>query len=511
MSVVEGRAVEGRGFEESVDVVIVGAGASGAVLAREMAADGRSVLLVEEGPWYTPEAKQGFSITDAMARLYRGQGTTVAAGLGNTPVITNPLGWGAGGSSVLTGGVCFRTPDRVLDGWVRDFGLEQLAPAELEPCFEEVEADLGVTETPEAILSAGIKRYRAAAESLGYETRRVKRNMTGCRGASRCNFVCPIGAKASVDRVYIPQALESGAHLICDALVKRVTFRGDRATGVEGQLLGPGGKARGSFRVRARVVVLALGAVHTPQLMMRNGIGTGSGLVGRGLTIHPGFRAYGVFPESVEAALGAAQGIYLPGPMERGITLIDIPTIPGLMGATVPGLGGAAREYMERRRHIMPFGGMIHDTDEGRIIDVPGREPLMQYSLGRAAKRTFVEAIQLMAHIFFEAGAEEVLLSLPPYKVLRSVDEVRAMDADAVQWKHAECASFHPLGTVRMGTDPSASVVDPSGRVWEHPNLFVVDGGVVPTHIGVNAQMTIMAIALKLARGIRERGGDLFA
>ncbi len=510
MQVIEGRKAEKKRFEDSADVVIIGSGASGAVLAKEMIDDGRSVILLEEGPWYTPEQKCQFSITEAMMKLFRSQGATVAAGLGDTPLISNLLGWGAGGSSVLTGGVCFRTPDSVLDGWVKDLGLDQLSPAAMEPFFDEVEADLRIELTPEAALSEGVRRYRSAAESMGMEARRVKRNITGCRGASRCNFVCPVGAKNSVDRVYLPEALEGGTKLICDALAQRLTFSGDRVTGVEGRFLAPGGKKLGRFRVRGKLVILAMGAVHTPQFMARNGVGTGSGLLGRGLTIHPGFRAYGVFPDEVKAGLGAGQGIYLPGPMEKGITLIDIPTVPGVMGATVPGIGAASREYMEKRHHIMPFGGMIHDYDEGRIINVPGREPIIEYSLGGRAKETFIDAVKLLGRIYFEAGVEEVLISIPPYKRLRSMDDVEQMDAKQVQWKHAESASFHPLGTVRMGTSATDSIVDPSGRVWEHPNLFVVDGGIVPTHLGVNAQVTIMALALKLARGIRGRAGELF-
>ena len=115
MSVVAGREA-GSPLEDSADVVIVGSGASGAVLAKELIADGRSVILVEEGPWYTPEQKQRFTVPEAMQKLFRAGGATVATGVGDTPVISNPLGWGAGGSSVLTGGVCFRTPEPILSG-----------------------------------------------------------------------------------------------------------------------------------------------------------------------------------------------------------------------------------------------------------------------------------------------------------------------------------------------------------------------------------------------------------
>ena len=121
------------------------------------------------------------------------------------------------------------------------------------------------------------------------------------------------------------------------------------------------------------------------------------------------------------------------------------------------------------------------------------------------------EMARTMGRVFFEAGALEVLMHMPPFERFGSRADLEKMTADSVQWRHIEAGSYHPLGTVRMGVDAATSVVDPDGRVWGHPNLFVVDGGIVPTHIGVNSQETIMAMALKLARGMREQGPQLFA
>ncbi len=511
MPIIQGREITGRLHEDSADVVIVGSGASGAVVAKEMVADGRSVILLEEGPWFTPEQKAGFTHTESMMKLFRAGGGTAAVGRGDSPVISNLLGWGAGGSSTITGGVCFRTPDKVLQDWERNLGLTEYGPAGLAPYFDEIEADLDVRETPEGALSDGARRFRGGAEALGFEIKRTPRNMTGCRGASRCNFVCPIGAKNSVDRNYIPEAVDAGMQLVCDAMATKLSFAGDRVTGVKGRFIGEGSRKLGRFHFRAKLVVLAMGTVHTAQLMMRNRVGRGSGLLGKGMTLHPSFRVYGVFPDEVRAGLGAMQGIYSPTMADQGVSLISIMTPPGAMGANVPGIGRDAREYMEKRKHIMAFGAMTHDRDEGRVVNVPGREPLMLYTLGREAKQLFVDAAQAMGRIFFEAGADEILLHFPPFERFASVEELKQLQVDAVKWKFLECASYHPLGTVRMGIDRETSVVDPGGRVWEHPNLFVVDGGVVPTHIGVNSQETIMAMALKLSRGLRERGDALFA
>ena len=509
MSVVEGREAGSR-LEDAADVVIVGSGASGAVLARELVADGRSVILLEEGPWFTPEQKQRFTVPEAMQKLFRAGGATAATGVGDTPVISNPLGWGAGGSSVLTGGVCFRTPDAITHTWEREIGLEGYGPEGLAPFLDEIERDLHVAPTPEAALSEALKRFRGGAEALGIEMLHTPRNMSGCRGASRCNFVCPVEAKHSVDRNYLPEALDGGMRLICDALAQKVIVKGGRITGIRGRLLGPGGKPKGRFQVFGKVVILAMGAVHTAQFLLQNDLGTGSGLVGKGMTIHPAMRSYGVFPDEVRAGRGAMQGIYSPTLADEGIHLIAIMTPPGVMGSNVPGFGPQAREYMEKRKHIMAFGAMIHDCDEGRVVDIPGREPLMYYTLGPEAKALFVRAAQVMCDIYFESGASEVLMTMPPFERIRSREEAAKVTVDQVQWKHLECGSYHPLGTARMGTDEKASVVDPRGRIWGHDNVYVVDGGIVPTHLGVNSQETIMAVALKLARQIRDDGERIF-
>src|SRR4029077_7478926 len=103
------------------------------------------------------------------------------------------------GSSVLTGGVCFRLPHEVLHDWSTRLGLEDMTPDALAPHFDELERDMGVGVVPDAMRSRSTELFVEGAEALGIAMKPLRRNTTGCKGASRCNFGCPNGAKMSVD------------------------------------------------------------------------------------------------------------------------------------------------------------------------------------------------------------------------------------------------------------------------------------------------------------------------
>src|SRR5690606_14842652 len=133
--------------------------------------------------------------------------------------------------------VCFRTPEPLLDAWVRDLGLENLAPRRLEPCFEAVERAMRVEEVPVEMRSHSTVLFDRGATRLGYPLEPLRRNTSGCCGCSRCNFVCPQGAKMSVDLSYLPRAVAAGARVYSQCLVDAIDVEGDRAVGVRGRVL----------------------------------------------------------------------------------------------------------------------------------------------------------------------------------------------------------------------------------------------------------------------------------
>lgn len=507
MSAIErGRELESsRELAIDADVVVVGSGAAGSVVAAELAEAGQRVVVVEEGPHVPPERYGKMRPTESMRHVWRDGGLTVAIGLGDTPVINVMMGSAIGGSSILTGGVCFRTPDKVLHEWSDVMGLDELTPERMDACFASVERTVHVEEVPITLRSRSTTLFgEGLRRAHGIELTPLRRNTKGCNGCGRCNFGCPHGSKMSVDITYLPRALAAGARVLSDALVDRILVKGDRAIGVTGRLKnGKHGKPRTPFTVRARRVVLAAGAYASPLLLMRSGIGRLSGQVGRNLTLHPGFRFMARFDEPVRGWKGALQSAYTAAFEDEGITCVGLFIPPGALAGTMPGIGPEHVERAEGIPHLAVFGGMLHDDPGGRVHDVLGK-PLMTYRMSKKDRSVVPGLIRKMANIFFAAGAREVIL---PVLGLGGVDAdgLAKVDLEHVPGKMLECASQHPLGTCRMGTSAHHAVVDPDGQSFEVRELFVADGSILPTSLGVNPQLSIMAMATRIAWKLRER------
>jgi choline dehydrogenase-like flavoprotein len=484
------------------DVVVVGSGAAGAVVAAELAESGLRVVVLEEGP-NVPSALLGrMRPSETMRHVWRDGALSVAFGIGDTPTINVTMGRCIGGSSVLTGGVCFRIPDHVLGTWQRDLGLRDYTPEAMDPYFRRVEERVHVEEVPESLRSRSTQLFAEGARRRGYELKPMRRNTHQCNGCGRCNFGCPHGAKMSVDLAYLPRAVAHGAQVFSHCLVERILMRGDRAVGVEGRLLnGPRGKRRGALKVHAKRVVLAAGAWHTPLLLKRSKLGNPE-LVGKKLTLHPGFRMLARFDEPVLGWRGALQSAYSDAFEHEGITLTGLFVPVGVLGATMPGVGVEHTRASSQIGHLAMFGGMIHDDGGGTVRRGIGREPIVTYRMSKRDRARIPVLMRIMAETFFAAGAREVFL---PVLGLRPVDAdgLARLDLDKIPAHRIECASQHPLGTAQMGATPEHSVVDGDGRVWGVDNLYIADGSTLPTSLGVNPQIAIMSVATRIAWRMR--------
>lgn len=497
------REVEGD-LELEADVAVVGSGAAGAVVATELAEAGLRVVVLEEGPRLEPAEARRLRPSEALRHAWRDAGLGVAFGRGDTPDINVTMGRCVGGSSALTGGVCFRIPDRVLSRWATEHGLRDLLPDRLAPVFEEIEARLNVAEVPESMRSRSTDLFAEGARREGFALEPLRRNTDGCRGCGRCNFGCPHGAKLSVDLSYLPRAVAAGAAVWSHCRVDRLRMRGDRIAGARGRVLTrPGGRPGGRLEVHAPRVVVACGAWHTPGLLRRSGLGRRGRTLGRHLSLHPGFRMIARFDEPVHGWRGAMQSAFSDAFARDGITLVGLFVPPGVLAATLPGVGAEHARLTAAMDHLAVFGGMIHDEGGGRVHRGPAREPIVTYRLAPRDRARVPILLRRLGETFLAAGAREVF---PPIFGLRGLDAdaFRRLDLEHVPLGRLECSSQHPLGSARMGADPSRSVVDPRGETWEVRNLFVADGSVLPTSLGVNPQLGIMAMATRIARRIRE-------
>ena len=504
--VVEGRhLVRGEKLVLDADVVVVGSGAGGAVIATELAEQGLDVVVLEEGGHTPADVYAKLRPTDTMRRMGREAWTTTALPIGDTPAIAVTMGRTVGGSSTMTGGVAYRIPAPIVDRWERELGLQGYSARGMEPYFERVEKAMLVRDVPVSQRSRSTTLFDEGITKLGHSLKPMRRNMTGCEGHSRCNFGCPVKAKLSVDISYLPRARARGVRIYSDCLVQRVTVRGGRAAGVEGRVLnGRNGKRGERLTVNAKAVFVCAGTLHTPMVLHRTGVGRGRGVLGRGITLHPSFRVGALFDKDVNGWDGALQSAYSDGWEHEGITLNSAYLPLNFLAATVPGVG---KEYLQRIADVgrlAVFGVLVHDEAGGRLYRGPGREPWLTYRMDPRDKVRFVRGIHVLAEGWFAAGAKRVFLPIFGQAPIDSMDQMKKIDAK-IPATHFESASFHPLGSARMGTDERKSIVQPTGETWDLPGLWVADGSVFPTSIGVNSQLPIMAMATRIAAEFLQR------
>ncbi|MFK7990403.1 MAG: GMC family oxidoreductase N-terminal domain-containing protein, partial [Sandaracinaceae bacterium] len=428
-----------------------------------------------------------------------------ARGVYGAPAARVTGGVGIGGSCLRAGGFCRRVREGTAGRWAEELGMPELSADGMDRFYREVEETVHVEEVPADRRSRSTQLFALGAEALGHPLKNLTRNTDGCQGCGRCNFGCPHGAKMSVDLSYLPRFLDAGGEIWSGCLAERVVHNGGRATGVKGRLLNRPGRKKGDrFEVHAPVVVLACGGLHSPVLLKSSGLAPFGSQVGRNLTLHPGFRAFARFDETVRGWEGAMQSAYTDAFEHDNVTLISL-FIPGsVVAATMPGAGPKHHQRASRLSNLAMFGAMIHDEGPGRVRRGLGREPIVTYAMSRQDRRAMFKGIRLLAETFFAAGAEEVFLPVLGADGF-DADAFRRFDLEGVPGRRVECSSQHPLGSCQLSATASRGAVDPDGRLWDAENVFLCDGSVLPTSLGVNPQLTIMAMATRIAEKLRDR------
>ncbi len=479
------------------DVVVVGTGAGGAVVGKELAARGLAVLFLEEGELYRRDAFDGRAL-DAHRRFYRNGGAVLSLGNTSMPIL---MGRMVGGSTAINTGTCFRTPDWILENWCELFGSDEFSPAHLEPHFEAVEAELGVATARAEYLGGAARMVARGCDELGWHHFAVKRNAPECDGQGMCNFGCPTDAKRSTNVSYVPSALGLGAQLVTGMRAERVILERGRAVGIEAKA-SRGGKR---LTVRARTVVLGCGAVPTPMLLLGQGIANSSGQVGRHLSLHPATALSALFDEPILGYNAIPQGYCCDEFHKEGILLLGASPMLGVASLLIPMSGQRLMNVMDQFDTVASFGVMVEDEARGRVRRGPAGQPLVTYSLSEVEVERLERGLLRIAEVFLSAGARKIYPLLPRLPELDRSDAVKRLREAHLRPIDFLLTSFHPLGTCRMGKDPKASVVGLDHQTHDVPDLYVVDGSTVPTAPAVNPQITIMAMAHRASGRIAEK------
>ncbi|WP_377266800.1 GMC family oxidoreductase N-terminal domain-containing protein [Peterkaempfera sp. SMS 1(5)a] len=484
----------------TADAVVVGSGAGGAMAARTLARAGMRVLVLEEGRHWTTAEFARRPPLERFTELYRGGGATVA--LGNPPILL-PVGRAVGGTTVVNSGTCYRTPARVLARWCDSFGVALAEPALFDARLDEVERTLQVAPQSTDVLGGNGRLALQGADRLGWHATPLRRNAPGCRGSCQCVVGCPSGAKQSVQLSVLPDACSAGARIVTRARVQRILVETDRpgeprACGVAVQR--PDGTV---FEILAPLVVVAAGALHTPALLRRSGLGRHPRL-GRNLAVHPAVSVAGRFPHPVSGSPAVLQSVGIEELHADGILLEATAPPPGMGSFVLPGVGRELRAELEGAEHLATLGAMIADQSPGRVL---GRShPLPYYNLTPDDGRRLLRALHAMAEVLFAAGAVEVLTGIPTAPRVRTMPQLADVLAEAPV-RRLHLSAFHPTGTAAMGADPAAFPVDPYGSLRGVRGVTVADGSLLPSCPGVNPQITIMAAALSVAEEVLRRDG----
>jgi choline dehydrogenase-like flavoprotein len=445
-------------------------------------------VVVEAGDYHDAESYPRDTINGLLA-LYRDAGMTVAEG---RPAIPLPVGRCVGGTTVVNSGTCFRTPEPVLARWREEHGIAWVTGLDDE--FDLLERDLRVAPVDAATAGRNAALCRAGADALGVRNGPIARNAGDVVCCSSCPTGCRLDAKQAAHIGELPRAVAAGARVRARVAVDEVVVEAGRATGVAGR--GPAGR----YEARARAVVLAGGALGTPELLLRAGI---DGAAGRHLRIHPACWVGALYDEEVRGWEGIMQSWYVDEWRDRGLYL-EATFTPLPFGAhLLHGAGEGFRARVEAYDRLGIIGVHLSERSEGRVVLRGGRTRVTYRLLADdAAALRF--GIARAADVHFAAGAREVYPLVAGVPVLRPGDQ-RRLEAAGFRPRDLRLEGFHPMGTARMGADPRRSVVAPSGETHAVEGLVVADAGLLPTSIGVNPMLTIMAMARHVARGLADR------
>lgn len=525
---------------DPVDVLVIGAGPSGAVVTHTLATRGFRVTCLEQGDWVNPSdfpanypewellCQQRWH-HDPNVRALPSDYPVEVSDSDLSPVMFNAVGgssiyYGAEWPRLLPSDFRVRTLDGVADDWPISYD-------DLKPYHDEVDRFLGVAGLdgdtayppgltfpmpPHPIGPAG-RRAAAAANELGWHwwpgTNAIAtwkhKTLEPCARWGTCEWGCPEGAKASFDLIYMPQAMSAGANLVTGARVRKVILASD-------------GRAQGAVWVdrdgeehlqRANAVVLCANGVGTPRLLLNSttadhpdGLANSSGLVGRNLMLHPNCSVTGFYDDDLHTWRGPA------GQLIQSMQFYDTnPEHDFVRGA---------------KMHVLPFPGPLNAVDVHRPLpyDRVWGEAFHDVARGHAGAYMWAANTEDLPEPENRVVIDDTLTDadgIPAPKIhYRISDNTRrllrfAVDRQVELHEAAGAAEIFPvevwtdqpghlLGTARMGDDPSTSVVDSYGRSHDIDNLFIADGSIFVTSGSANPTCTITALALRVALNIAE-------
>jgi choline dehydrogenase-like flavoprotein len=490
------------------DVCIVGSGAGGGVMAGELARRGMQVVVLEAGGYYNEADFNQLELWSLRNLYWRG-------GYQMTSDATMRLiaGGALGGGTLVNWENCVRPPEWVRREWAREHGLEGVDGPEFDAMIERVSQRLSINDRC-SDLNGPHMRFELGARRLGYHFERAHRNVDPARYAADTagfhGYGDITGSRQSTVNTYLADAQGLGAQILVRTRALRILTAAGRASGVEAtSLLADGRRAR--VTVRSKHVVAACGALETPGLLLRSGLGGPA--VGSYLHLHPCVGLTACHADDQLSWWGPPQAAlsdqFLRLEADHGFLLEGIHHGTGASAGALTWQSGAEHKRLmaESAKHATLIA-IVRDRGHGRVtldgegasvINYPMSEPLDSIHL----QRGLVEIARL-----HEAAGARCILAPGRYQ-LQQWQRGEDLEAWASSLAVApgdprgqSLSSAHQMGSARMGTDPQTSVANPAGELHGTPGVWIGDTSAFPSAVGVNPMLTCMSLALRTAERI---------
>jgi choline dehydrogenase-like flavoprotein len=496
-------------LELDADVVVIGSGAGGGLIAGRLAAGGARVVILEAGRHRTEADFHQLELAAYQASYWRG---------GPTPTgdmnINLVAGAGLGGGTVINWTNCLRTRDGVRREWAAEHGLTDLVTESFDRHLDDVWRELSVTGRCSE-LNPVHEAMRRGAEKLGWSFATIFRNWDEKRhdaaAAGYLGFGDRSGAKQSTLKVYLEPAVhEHGACVIDGCRADRILVSGGRAAGVVGHWTSEDGTESATVTVRAPSVVVAAGALESPGVLLRSGIGGPA--AGKYLRLHPCTVTMGDYGEDMRAWWGPPQAALVDefANVEdgHGFLMESVQYAPGLGASSVPFTSPAEhKEAMAGYRGYGSYIGLIRDRGHGSVtLDAAGNTVAWYDLTDELDVRNTQRALDAQIRLHHAGGARAIRVFAGGFGAWREGEDLDAYIAAAQRVPLSAGGmtlfSAHQMGSCRMGTDPATSVADPRGELHDMPGVWIGDASAFPSPSGTNPMITIMALASRTAENM---------